>query len=145
LKRCLFLFRYVDLCEELSRLLALPLHHFPSRLDRHHLAGSDSSTMRCLLRSGLCLFLSGCRFRERAKNNFWIPHTALHSVDRGSHAVSALASQVLCDAKLFVAEHAGQKLATPGGCHRRHHRQLLLRGEIRVKEFRHRHSKPALH
>ena len=101
--------------------------------------------MRGLLRARFCFFLTRRGFGERAQDGLGIGHPALHSVDRGPHPVSLLACQVLGDAELLVAEYARQKLAAAGGRHRRHHAELFLSREIGVKEFRERHSEPALH
>src|SRR5258706_14285761 len=69
----------------------------------------------------------------------------MDSIDRRSDAVAPFARQVLGDAELLVAEPPREELAASGGCHRRHHAQLLLPSEIRMEEFRHRHAEPALH
>jgi hypothetical protein len=126
-------------------LFALALHHFPARLDRHHLPRANRSPMRRLVRARFRFFLSRRRFRERPKNHFRVTHAALHAIDGGPDAVASLSRQVLRDAEFLVAEHARQELSAPAGTHRRHHAQLLLPREIRVEEFRHRHAEPALH
>ena len=58
LERCLFFLRDRDLCEQQRGLLPLALHHFPSGLDRHHLALANRAAMRRLLRARFRFFLS---------------------------------------------------------------------------------------
>ncbi len=52
---------------------------------------------------------------------------------------------VLRQAELLVAQHAGEEPCPLGGTHRRHDRQFLLPGEIRVEELVPRHPQHALH
>src|SRR3981081_595024 len=68
----------------------------------------------------------------------------MHSFDRRSHAVSLLAREILSDAQLLVSQNSRKELPALCRRHRRHHAQLLLPGEVRVEEFRKRHSEAPL-
>src|SRR5689334_11146707 len=133
-----------DLRQQLRRLLALTLHHFPTRLDRHELALTHRTLVRSMLRPRLSLLLSRGCFREIAQNNLGIRHAALHSLDPRAHTISLVARQVLGDAQLLIPQHPGKKLPATGRLHRRHHVQLFLSREIGVIELGERHAQPAL-